>query len=72
MKTYNMNSDKYVNIWISVENRIDRSITYDVLDRWLSIFHGLQADGYEADETDCYPFIVRDEKKLTMFLLRYS
>lgn len=72
MKTYGINSDEYVKMWISIEDSKDRKFDHDVLDRWLSIFYGLQAVGDEADDTDCYPFIVRDEKKLTMFLLRWS
>lgn len=72
MKTYGMHAGKYMDMWDSMETSKDRSITHEVLDRWLSIFYGLQADGDERDDNNCFPFIVRDEKKLTMFLLRYS
>lgn len=72
MKTYGMNTDKYRDIWRLLQNMKDKQITHQVLDRWLSIYHGLQALADECDEDGRYPFMVLDEKKLTMFLLRWS
>jgi hypothetical protein len=73
MKTYGIDADLYAELWINVEEAGDRDrISHEVFDRWLSIFHGITALEDEVDENNCYPFFVRDEKKFSWALLRYS
>jgi hypothetical protein len=73
VKTYGIDADLYAELWINVEEASGRSpISHEVFDRWLSIFHGITEAGCEVDENNCYPFIVRDEKKLAWALLRYT
>lgn len=72
MKQYKMDDEVYQDIWIAVEKNKERNITYEVLDRWLSIFHGLTAISDELDKDGYYPFKIRDEEKFTWSLLKYS
>lgn len=72
MKQYKMDDEIYQDIWVAVKENKKREITHHVLDRWLSIFHGLTAISDECDDNNCYPFKIRDEEKFTWSLLRYS
>lgn len=72
MKTYNMSDEVYQAIWLKVVKNKGRHVTHVAIDRWLSIFHGLTAISDVVDEHDCYPFMIRDERKLVLFLLRWS
>ncbi len=72
MRAYTISSDDYSTIWIELEKAAGRGFSYPVLDRWLSIFHGLTAAGDDLDEDYHYPFVVRDEGKLMFSLLKYG
>ena len=72
MKQYKIDEEIYQDIWVAVEENKGHEITHHVLDRWLSICHGLTAISDESDDDNCYPFKIRDEKKFTWSLLRWS
>lgn len=72
MKTYNMADEVYQGIWLKVIENKGRDVTHFVIDRWLSIFHGLSAISDVVDEHDCYPFMIRDEGKFVLSLLKWS
>jgi hypothetical protein len=71
MNIYNMDDEVYQDIWLKLIENKNRDMDHTVVDRWLSIYHGLTAISDEVDEHDRYPFMIRDEEKFMFSLLRW-
>ena len=58
MKQYKIDEEIYQDIWVAVEENRKRKITHHVLDRWLSIFHGLTAISDESDDDNFWYYLM--------------
>lgn len=74
MKLHYLPCSVYNDIWMSLESRRNGYISFELVDRWLSIYHGLTAVALDHDyiKRGYYSFEIRDEEKLILFLLRWT
>jgi hypothetical protein len=74
MKTYDMNRFLYADIWDKIEQDRESIVSHRVFERWLCLCAGLSAT-YERPSYDgdyYYRYIIRDEKKFMVFLLKWT
>lgn len=70
--TFNMPQDTYHDMWDKLEKIKGRGFSHEILDRWLAINYGIVAVSDEADVDYRYPFKILDERKLMLFMLKWS